>query len=223
VLGEADAPGDDRQLRLFTYNLVQLFYEFDLEGPGLRHDEIDLGASGRLSQTGLHLAGPKARSRPGISKNGHRPFLSPNPHPGGLPGTPGLNEVFGRRHRQGPIPVHGKRHQFFIRARAFLRAMPSPSGPPAITPYGGPQLPGTGVTPKPKTASSWAYNTAPFRSMGPVPPGIFSDGPRQGAGRDFLKERVGGEARGRNDIERHVVLYPPAKRGDLYAVAVKKQ
>ena len=36
----------------FTYNLVQLFHEFDLEVLVFRHDEIDLAGIGHLSRTG---------------------------------------------------------------------------------------------------------------------------------------------------------------------------
>ena len=53
----------------FTYNLVQLFYEFDLEVLVFRHDEIDLAGIEALVPDWLCISpGPKAPEQAGISK-----------------------------------------------------------------------------------------------------------------------------------------------------------
>ena len=153
----------------FTYNLVQLFYEFDLEVLVFRHDEIDLaGIAALAARLALHLAGPQGPGPGGHQQNGHRPFLSPYPHPGGVPGTPGPERSFRRRHRQGPHP--GARQAppgFSSGAGPLSRVCRRPSGPPAITPSWRSPTPRNWKSPPgPRTASSWASNTAPFRSTG---------------------------------------------------------
>ena len=53
----------------FTYNLVQLFYEFDLEVLVFRHDEIDLAGIAALSPTGsASRRAPRPRIRRASAK-----------------------------------------------------------------------------------------------------------------------------------------------------------
>ena len=153
----------------FTYNLVQLFYEFDLEVLVFRHDEIDLAGIAALQpRLALHLAGSQGPGPGRHQQNGHRPFLSTNSHPGSLPGTSGPQRSLRRRHRQGPHP--GARQTppgFSSGDGACLRACRRLSGPPAITPSWRSPTPRNWKSPPgPKTASSWACNTAPFPSTG---------------------------------------------------------
>ena len=98
----------------FTYNLVQLFYEFDLEVLVFRHDEIDLAGIAALKPHWLCISpGPKAPDQAGISKAVIAHFYRHIPILGVCLGHQALNEVFGGATVKAPIPVHGKRHQVF--------------------------------------------------------------------------------------------------------------
>jgi anthranilate synthase component II len=111
----------------FTYNLVQLFYEFDLEVLVFRHDEIDLAGIGALKPDWLCISpGPKAPDQAGISKMVIAHFYRQIPILGVCLGHQALNEVFGGTTVRAPIPVHGKRHQVFHQGRGIFKGLPSP-------------------------------------------------------------------------------------------------
>ena len=113
----------------FTYNLVQLFYEFDLEVLVFRHDEIDLAGIAMLKPDWLCISpGPKAPDQAGISKMVIAHFHSRIPILGVCLGHQALNEVFGGATVKAPIPVHGKRHQVFHQGRGIFQGLPSPFG-----------------------------------------------------------------------------------------------
>ena len=113
----------------FTYNLVQLFYEFDLEVLVFRHDEIDLAAIEALKPDWLCISpGPKAPDQAGISKMVIAHFYRQIPILGVCLGHQALNEVFGGATVKAPIPVHGKRHQVFHQGRGLFQGLPSPFG-----------------------------------------------------------------------------------------------
>ena len=153
----------------FTYNLVQLFYEFDLEVLVFRHDEIDLTGIAALKPHWLCISpGPKAPDQAGISKAVIAHFYQTYPHPGSVPGTPGPERSLRRRHRQGPHP--GARQTppgVSSRGGASLKVCLHLSGPPAIIPSWRSPTPRNWKSPPgPRTASSWAFNTATFPSTG---------------------------------------------------------
>ncbi len=111
----------------FTYNLVQLFYEFDLEILVYRHDEIDLQGIAELNPDCLCVSpGPKAPGQAGISKAAIEHFYRQMPVLGVCLGHQAINEVFGGATVQAPVPVHGKRHQVFHAGRGLFRGLPSP-------------------------------------------------------------------------------------------------
>ena len=113
----------------FTYNLVQLFYEFDLEVLVFRHDEIDLAGIAALAPDWLCISpGPKAPDQAGISKMVIAHFYRQIPVLGVCLGHQALNEVFGGTTVKAPIPVHGKRHQVFHAGRGIFTGLPSPFG-----------------------------------------------------------------------------------------------
>ena len=113
----------------FTYNLVQLFYEFDLEVLVFRHDEIDLAGIAALAPDWLCISpGPKAPEQAGISKMVIAHFYRHIPILGVCLGHQALNEVFGGATVKAPIPVHGKRHQVFHQGRGIFKGLPSPFG-----------------------------------------------------------------------------------------------
>ncbi len=113
----------------FTYNLVQLFYEFDLEVLVFRHDAVTLAEIEALKPGWLCISpGPKAPAQAGISKEAIAHFHGKVPILGVCLGHQALNEVFGGLTRQPPVPVHGKRHQVFHAGRGLFQGLPSPFG-----------------------------------------------------------------------------------------------
>ena len=181
----------------FTYNLVQLFYEFDLEVLVFRHDEIDLAGIAALKPHWLCISpGPKAPDQAGHQQSGHRPFLPTNSHPGSLPGTPGPERSLRRRHRQGPHP--GARQTppgFSYGAGRLQRSAFTLRGRPLPLPHGRAPLPGTGSHRLDRGRRHHGPPTPPIPPpRGPVPPGILSHQPRPRPGREFFgsEEVVGG-------------------------------
>jgi anthranilate synthase component 2 len=113
----------------FTYNLVQLFYEFDLEVIVRRHDEVDLAGIEALKPDWLCISpGPKAPANAGISKAVIAHFYRRLPILGVCLGLQAINEVFGGRTVLAPVPVHGKRHEIFHTGQGVFAGLPSPFG-----------------------------------------------------------------------------------------------
>ncbi len=113
----------------FTYNLVQLFSEFDLEILVFRHDEIDLAGIAALNSDWLCISpGPKAPEAAGISKAAIARFYRTIPILGVCLGHQAINEVFGGATVKAPVPVHGKRHQVFHGGQGVFKGLPSPFG-----------------------------------------------------------------------------------------------
>jgi anthranilate synthase component 2 len=113
----------------FTYNLVQLFSEFDLEVLVFRHDQIDLAGIAALAPHWLCISpGPKAPDQAGISKAAIAHFYQQIPILGVCLGHQALNEVFGGVTVKAPVPVHGKRHQVFHTGQGVFTGLPSPFG-----------------------------------------------------------------------------------------------
>jgi anthranilate synthase component 2 len=111
----------------FTYNLVQLFYEFDLEVVVFRHDEVTVEEIAGLKPHRLCISpGPKAPAQAGISKRVVSRFYREIPILGVCLGHQALNEVFGGATVKAPVPVHGKRHQVFHNGRGLFAGIPSP-------------------------------------------------------------------------------------------------
>ncbi len=111
----------------FTYNLVQLFYEFDLEVLVFRHDEVTLAALEDLRPRWLCISpGPKAPAQAGISKEAIAHFYQRLPILGVCLGHQAINEVFGGATVKAPVPVHGKQSQVFHHGRGLFAGLPSP-------------------------------------------------------------------------------------------------
>ncbi len=111
----------------FTYNLVQLFYEFDLEVLVFRHDAISPAEIAGLKPRWLCISpGPKAPSQAGVSKAVIAQFYRDIPILGVCLGHQAINEVFGGRTVRAPLPVHGKRHRIFHRGQGVFQGLPSP-------------------------------------------------------------------------------------------------
>jgi anthranilate synthase component 2 len=111
----------------FTYNLVQLFYEFDLEVLVFRHDAVTPAEIARLAPDWICISpGPKAPAQAGISKEVIAAFCRQVPILGVCLGHQAINEVFGGTTGRAPLPVHGKRHRVFHNGRGLFAGLPSP-------------------------------------------------------------------------------------------------
>ncbi len=111
----------------FTYNLVQLFYEFDLEVLVFRHDAITLAEIAALHPRWLCISpGPKDPAQAGISKAVIAHFYQDLPILGVCLGHQAINEVFGGATTCAPVPVHGKRSQVFHQRQGIFAGLPSP-------------------------------------------------------------------------------------------------
>jgi anthranilate synthase component 2 len=111
----------------FTYNLVQLFYEFDLEVLVYRHDAITLAEIEALKPDWICVSpGPKAPAQAGISKAVIEHFYRRLPILGVCLGHQALNEVFGGTTVRAPVPVHGKQSQVLHSGRGLFAGLPSP-------------------------------------------------------------------------------------------------
>lgn len=111
----------------FTYNLVQLFYEFDLEVLVFRHDAVTLREIESLKPRWLCISpGPKAPAQAGISKEVIAHFQEDIPILGVCLGHQALNEVWGGATVRAPLPMHGKCSQVHHRGKGIFAGLPSP-------------------------------------------------------------------------------------------------
>jgi anthranilate synthase component II len=111
----------------FTYNLVQLFSEFELEILVFRHDAVTVGQIAALQPHLLCISpGPKAPAQAGISKAVIAHFHQQVPILGVCLGHQAINEVFGGTTVRAPVPVHGKRQPVFHHGRGLFKGLPSP-------------------------------------------------------------------------------------------------
>ncbi len=111
----------------FTYNLVQLFYEFGLEVLVYRHDAVTITQITAMEPDWLCISpGPKTPAQAGISKEVIARFHRQIPILGVCLGHQAINEVFGGATVRAPVPVHGKRSQVFHEGRGLFAGLPSP-------------------------------------------------------------------------------------------------
>ncbi|MFZ2448124.1 MAG: aminodeoxychorismate/anthranilate synthase component II [Syntrophobacteraceae bacterium] len=111
----------------FTYNLVQLFLEFDLDIRVFRNDETSLERIGSLNPDWICISpGPKDPGHAGISKAVIEHFGRRVPVLGVCLGMQAINEVFAGRTVEAPVPVHGKTCLVEHRGESIFRGLPSP-------------------------------------------------------------------------------------------------
>jgi anthranilate synthase component II len=111
----------------FTHNLVQLFYEFDLEVRVYRNDEITLSEIELLQPDWICISpGPRDPAHAGISKAVIHRFASAIPILGVCLGMQAINEVFGGITVKAPEPVHGKRSLIEHHGSGVFSGIPSP-------------------------------------------------------------------------------------------------
>ncbi len=111
----------------FTFNLVQLFYEFDIEVEVHRHDAITLEEIAARPPDWICISpGPKDPEHAGVSKAVIERFGPAIPTLGVCLGMQAINEVFGGRTVKAPLPVHGKRSRVRHEGQGAFAGLPSP-------------------------------------------------------------------------------------------------
>lgn len=111
----------------FTFNLVQLFYEFDVEVLVYRHDRVSLGQIDDLSPDWICISpGPKTPAHAGISGEVVRRFGPRIPILGVCLGMQVINEVFGGSTVRAPLPLHGKCSKVNHFGQGIFENLPSP-------------------------------------------------------------------------------------------------
>ncbi len=111
----------------FTFNLVQLFYEFDVQVEVYRHDETSLSHIEQRNPDAICISpGPKTPSHAGVSKDVVRHFGARVPILGVCLGMQVINEVYGGRTPKAPVCVHGKCSMVSHKGIGVFQGLPSP-------------------------------------------------------------------------------------------------
>ena len=111
----------------FTYNLVQMFMQYDLAVQVHRSDRITLTqVAGARPDYVLISPGPKDPVHAGISKSLIQAFYRTTPILGVCLGLQCINEVFGGRTVRSPVPMHGKTSRVHHHQKMVFSNMPSP-------------------------------------------------------------------------------------------------
>jgi anthranilate synthase component 2 len=93
----------------FTYNLVQMFMQYDLEIHVYRSDMITLEQIATLNPDYVLISpGPKDPTHAGVSVQLIKAFCDKLPIFGVCLGMQCINEAFGGRTVRAPVPMHGK-------------------------------------------------------------------------------------------------------------------
>ncbi len=111
----------------FTYNLVQMFMQFDLFISVYRNDKVNLNEISALSPDYILISpGPRTPAYSGISIPLIKSYYKTTPILGVCLGMQCINEVFGGKTVKGPIPVHGKTSLVFHENHGIFSSMPEP-------------------------------------------------------------------------------------------------
>jgi anthranilate synthase component 2 len=93
----------------FTFNLVQMFMHYDLDIDVYRCDKISIKEVEALHPNYILISpGPRDPAHAGISVDLVRAFYSKVPILGVCLGMQCINEAFGGKTVQAPVPMHGK-------------------------------------------------------------------------------------------------------------------
>jgi anthranilate synthase component 2 len=111
----------------FTYNLVQMFMQYDLHIQVHRSDNITIGGvAGESPDYILISPGPKDPQHAGISMALIEAFFREIPILGVCLGMQCINEVFGGHTVRANVPMHGKTSRVFHQAEMLFGQLPSP-------------------------------------------------------------------------------------------------
>ena len=111
----------------FTYNLVQMFKQYELDIHVYRNDKIDLNTAEDLNPDYILISpGPKTPSSTGISIPLINKFQTTTPILGVCLGMQCINELYGGKTITGPVPVHGKISDIYHNEQGIFNTMPNP-------------------------------------------------------------------------------------------------
>ncbi len=111
----------------FTFNLVQLFYEYGVDVRVFRHDEVTLEEIEDLTPDALCISpGPRNPTHAGISALVVKELGPRIPLLGVCLGMQVINEVFGGVTCKAPVCVHGKCSRVIHDGGALFEGVPSP-------------------------------------------------------------------------------------------------
>lgn len=111
----------------FTYNLVQMFMQYDIGLEVHRNDSIDIGRIETMRPDYIVISpGPKGPVNAGISTLIIKTFYKIIPILGVCLGMQCINEAFGGITIRAPEPMHGKTSSIEHEKKGIFRAMASP-------------------------------------------------------------------------------------------------
>jgi anthranilate synthase component II len=111
----------------FTFNLVQMFMQYELMIRVCRSDEITLEDVPEWNPDYILISpGPKDPEHAGISKKLIRTFCDKVPILGVCLGMQCINEVFGGSTVRSPRPIHGKTSKIHHSKRGIFEGLSSP-------------------------------------------------------------------------------------------------
>ncbi len=130
----------------FTYNLVQMFRNYNLDINVFRSDRTSIAEVESLMPDYILISpGPRDPAHAGISVPLIGKFYKKIPILGVCLGMQCINEVFGGKTLRAPIPVHGKTSKIEHCGEGLFKAIPSPFAAARyhslmVSPGGGNQL-----------------------------------------------------------------------------------
>ncbi|MGE0082841.1 MAG: aminodeoxychorismate/anthranilate synthase component II [Desulfococcaceae bacterium] len=111
----------------FTYNLVQMFRQYELDIRVCRSDKISLEETDEFSPDYILISpGPKDPAHAGISIPIIQAFYRKTPIMGVCLGMQCINEAFGGKTVRAPVPMHGKTSQIMHRNEGLFASVNSP-------------------------------------------------------------------------------------------------
>jgi anthranilate synthase component 2 len=111
----------------FTYNLVQMFMHYDLDIDVHRCDKISIEEVEALHPDYILISpGPKDPAHAGVSVQLIKAFCSKVPILGVCLGMQCINEAFGGKTVQAPVPMHGKTSLIEHHHQWLFENIPSP-------------------------------------------------------------------------------------------------
>ncbi len=111
----------------FTFNLVQMFKQYNLDIHIYRNNKIDLDFAEKLGPDYILISpGPRTPEYSGISKPLIKKFYRSKPILGVCLGMQCINELFGGKTIKASVPVHGKKDQIYHKGNGIFKEMPTP-------------------------------------------------------------------------------------------------